>query len=313
MKYTSLLISLIMISLLVLTGCEKANPKAEENLLRYDEIFNGTSSDDQQSTCYLSMYFSFEDAVSHATNIFEGEFLSERKRDLGIEYFFRVKKQIKGTVGEEEVCVFSPYGTVYIEDSDISYEREQEYTLGETYLIIGERQVSVYYDYDKYLIYAKTRIPTANIENAKMYGDPLTMHAERTFADIDEMEEYITSVPSKYPDREFLGNDYIKSDDLELIARESDYLIQAEPIELEISLEGKGWDIYICRVTEIYKGDIEESEIEIAFFFGTVNVGEKYTVALSDTSCKGLYDLSSKHSLCTTQEQAEQMINAVNG
>ena len=262
----------------------------------------GSSSKNQ------SLYMSFEESVSEATNIFEGVFLGESQRNNETEYRFRVKKQIKGAVDEEEVSVTVPGYILYTKNGCISYDIYDEYTVGETYLLICTKQSSVYSDYDKYCIYSRTWIPTANIENAKIHNQSFSKNVGKEFADINELEEYITSLPQKNPAD---SDSYIKSDDLELIAKESDFLIQAEPTELVDSFYMEGTETYTCRVTEVYKGEITNDEIQIIFFADTVNIGEKYTVALSGWSSCKLFMLSSKNSLCTTEEQAEQMINAV--
>ncbi len=162
------------------------------------------------------------------------------------------------------------------------------------------------------MAYADMTILTENVESAKMYGCPLTKFSERTFADINEMEEYIAAFPPQTtaataaPEKA-----YIDSDDLSFIASESDHLIQVKPTKPDKSLENEGTEIYVCRITRRYKGNIAENEIRIKFFAGTVEIGKSYTVALNGGSSESLYELSSKHSLCTTQQQAEQMINAV--
>ena len=160
------------------------------------------------------------------------------------------------------------------------------------------------------MAYADMTILTENVESVKMYGCPLTKFSERTFADINEMEEYIAAIPPQTtaataaPEKA-----YIDSDDLSFIANESYHLIQVKPTKLNKSLENEGTEIYVCRITGRYKGNIAENEILIKFFAGTVEIGKSYTVALNGGSSESLYDLSSK--TASTQEQAQQMINAV--
>lgn len=252
--------------------------------------------------------FTFEESVSRATNIFECEFLSAAEKSDGIEYTVRVKKQIKGQIDKEYVVVLVSNASFSAQSAD----GLADYRVGESYLIISNMISSVYYSSDIYLAYADMTILTENVESAKMYGCPLTKFSERTFADINEMEEYIAAIPPQAtaataaPEKA-----YIDSDDLSFIASESDHLIQVKPTKLDKSLENEGTEIYVCRITGRYKGNIAGNEIRIKFFAGTVEIGKSYTVALNGGSSESLYDLSSKHSLCTTQEQAEQMINAV--
>ncbi len=74
---------------------------------------------------------------------------------------------------------------------EISYRGGTKYTVGETYLLIGTKNVSVYEeDYCAY--FNKLLINVSDPDNAEIYGESLYKHsAKESFANIDEIENYI--------------------------------------------------------------------------------------------------------------------------
>lgn len=289
----------VIISVLLLTSCGEANVGENPNgAIHYDMA-----------------YYTFEETVIYCTNIFEGTFVSSEKGKNYTYYKFKVDKQLKGEIKESVAYVCEPNGICDVlgEGIEISYQGGTKYNVGEKYLLIGTKNVSVYEE-DHYASFNKLLINLSDLKNAEIYGESLYKHsAKESFADISEMENYIQQKIDEYDGEptEYIGREYLRSDDLEYIGKNSDIIVEVTPIKLKEEFEPI--QRYVCRVEKIYKGELTETEINVDFFKDTVTVGQKYTVAITLSSIDNLYKFTSKHSLVTTENEVSELLKGVNG
>lgn len=288
-----------VLCIVLFVGCEKKET-TDDVIIAEDQIF-----------------VSFEEAVQQATNIVEATYANIFEKNGEIEYVFNVKKQLKGETGSETVCIHIPTRKmVSIIGKEISYLKNQNFAKDKDYLLILNRNISVYYEHEEYSQILDEYIPLDDLESAQIYHREIEedyVSDKNVFNSVETLESHIEQVISECdtPAKDYLGRDYIKSNDIVEIAKGSEYIATVTPIWMEPISSYPGTNIYKCRIDEVYKGDINTSETYILFFSGSVELEKSYTVALSGNSPEIVLVLSSKNSLCTTEEQAEQMINAV--
>ena len=260
------------------------------------------------------VYLTFEEAVQQSTNIVEATYVGGKFDGKYYEYRFTVDKQFCGSTEDDTIYVYGNGGVHY---GCLAYfDDENKYEIGKTYLLLLRREKSVYYDHDRYIPFVDIFIPTDDVTKAEMYRHDIKWKSESgedVFSDMESVENYISKLISecKKPKKEYWGNEYIESDNLAEIAEKSDCLLRVTPTELVESLDYEGTETYTCRVDEVYSGKFNRRETDIVFFGGTVDIGKSYTVALNRSPQDTALELSSKNSLCTTQEQADIMISAV--
>ena len=297
-KFIAFITAALCIALFVGCGKEKT---ADKSVITKDRIF-----------------VSFEEAVQQSTNIVEATYANIIEKNGEIEYVFNVKKQLKGETGSETVCIHLPDGKkISLSDHNPTYFN-QNFTKNKDYLLILNRNISVYNEHEEYSQILDEYIPLDNLESAQIYHSKIEedyISDKSVFESVETLESHIEQIISECdtPAKEYLGRDYIKSDDIVEIAKGSEYIAAVTPIWMEPISSYPGTNIYKCRIDGVYKGDINTSETYILFFSGSVELEKSYTVALSGDSPDIVLVLSSKNSLCTTEEQAEQMINAVKG
>lgn len=294
--------------LISLPACRNEN----ENLVRdADEI------EVQQEA--EAEYMSFEEALSSATDVLTGKFVSYTTVSDEVVYTeleFEVEEVLKGETDSEVIYVFEVPTLVSFSDMEESYlTATYDYTVGESYLLVLSRRVSVYYEHDRYYQEGEIYIPLSEPTDSMMYTQPLTLHNTSGLSLADEedllssIEGILVSVAAEdnTESSAYFGSAYIDSEDISELAAASDYVFSVQTVELLVEGVYAQTETWICKIETLYKGDISESvlsgRIYVVFFSGQVSAGEEYIVMASRSGPDSLiFTLTSENSVISCED-----------
>lgn len=268
----------------------------EQSVLPYeDDSFNQSDSTFVETQTQI-MYLSFEECLSAATHVVsatcKGEYETHGKyKDL----VFTVAKQYKGTDIPDEFHLRVCDQTVIVAGTDIGYSTSADnYEAGETYLLVLEKHVSVYYPYDLYLAYGNIKITN---DTAVMYdGSNITAHSNKLNNSssndvISYVENYVkNSVPPAAQ-----GFEFIRNSTLDYVVDNTTIIAVVTPTEYIGGSENNNTSRYLCTVNEVIKGSINDTDIKVIFVTGSVEPDCGYVVMLEEMGT--YYILSSQNSV----------------
>lgn len=178
------------------------------------------------------------------------------------------------------------------------------YIAGQSYILLLERFVSVYFDYDVYLPLVNTHITEAGNAN----GSTLEAHSGmQSVANTDAVIQHIVKTIDGGCDTSSVKGDYIKSIALDDIVNGSDLIVKVMVDSHVKHNELNGTDVYTCHIDKIYKGTVTNFETQIFFFEDSVEEGQSYIVMLDDRD-SDYYTLSSKNSVYSADQTIESRI-----
>ena len=247
-------------------------------------------------------YFTFEESMDIATNIVLAEYVGKEDKGRYCEFLFNIQKQYKGNLTENYLYVYRIKADVHIAEKGYSYNSLPNYVEGKSYVLLLERSISVYNEHDHFLPISGTLLPADNLNDLRIHGrQPLLSHSSMTKSDIktfQRFESYITKrvKASSLPGKEYSGIPYIKSNDIETIVKESDYIVRLKP-KTQGDVLADATVICECELIKQYKGKINKELIEVKFFKNTVDIDSEYIVAMTETVMTDRYVLSSKNSV----------------
>ncbi|MBE6596053.1 MAG: hypothetical protein E7641_00120 [Ruminococcaceae bacterium] len=255
------------------------------------------------------MYHSFEKSIDNATNILKGKCVSAQNNKREVIYEFDVVEQYKGDTTAKKIYVESERILVGVADKNYSFT-DPDYSVGEEYLLLLARHISVYYDNDIYhLVSSRPYIPLNGEEKIVIYGNErLSGHSELSFFKSQKPEkviEYTKNVISNSQNAdgvEYYGDPYIESTDLEDVVSKSEYVVKLIPTSKKDNPSNSVTGYYVCSVVETYKGDTETNEIMVELRLDSVKLKQEYIIALSRISDSNSYRISSKNSIYDTSE-----------
>ena len=302
--------------LLMLFGCQTtantpstglvSNPDSSDILSdEGDSVRTGNSSQLE--------YLTFEETLASATNIVVATYTGEFERN-GIydDLVFLTERSLKGTdIGEAfHVRLSNQAATAGNTDLQVPASPDS-FVQGEKCCLILEKHISVYNPYDVY-------VP---LHNVLMQGDqtPTMYTGSSDYADgQSERSDFDTAIASieallarSVDTSKVAGREFIRSDDVSEIAQESSSIAEVVPIALKGSNENNHTERYACSVQSVLKGKIPESDIEILFMAGTVEVGKTYTVMLENPGSFVYYVLSSKNSVYRSDDALSAQIKRI--
>lgn len=268
-------------------------------------------------------YMSFEGCIKASTDIFKGRCIGIIEHTEVIEYEFSVTERFLGEDTNSSVFVYArrrsytytnPEGEVVTVINGL--EETPNYEIGSEYYMMLSRNISVYYEHDRYYpTSAGLYIPADDISNSTMHGgESLLAHSELEKLDTEqELRDYILKIISDFElDSKplYTGDPYILATDMKSIIEGSEYVVKIK-IQSQKYADSKhgNKDIYLCIVTDSLSGGLERDEIiGVTFFPDTVSVGEEYILAVNlvlDTATPKLYHFSSKNSLFSLSQYDE--------
>ncbi len=269
---------------------------------------------EEYSGSALVIPMTFEEIISAATHIVVAEFTGELEISPGGRYSFlkfRPISSIKGSISDEyiSVCCFNgTYQLIDGKEAGTSYQGNvyaEGYKAGEQYLLVLEKHVMVFYDCDRYLPIGGLFIPkTSTIDEARMYSGNLSEQTgikteeNNTFRYYAEelIPELVKNDTSEKIDHK--GLDFIKSDSLNDIIPQSDYIFRLTVLEKKRDHLDVNNSEYECRVDEQIKGFTDETFIEVHAFPDSLQVGEQYLMFLTLVGDEGrsrMFNISSKN------------------
>ncbi|MBQ7604393.1 MAG: hypothetical protein IJU75_05505 [Clostridia bacterium] len=259
----------------------------------------------------LVIPMTFEEIVSAATHIVVAEFTGDI--EVSPEGFysylkFRPVSLIKGSVSDELIsvsCFNGSYQMIDGTDAHISYSGRAystSYQSGEQYLLILEKHVMVFYDCDRYIPIGGIFIPKTHTVNASMYGKRLSEYDEDKTEENSNFNHYCERIKKLVENdtsekTDHLGVDFIKSDSLNDIVPQSDYIFRVTVLDKKGDYPDANNSGYNCRVDEQIKGSTTETIIDVHAFPDSLQVGEQYLMFLTLVGPEGsrMFHISSKN------------------
>lgn len=255
------------------------------------------------------VYLTFEQTIDAATNIVQAKYIE--MEDLGTYYelLFNIEKQYKGNITEDYLYVHCEKSYVNVPEKGYNFDNLGEYVTGKSYILLLERHISVYYEHDIFLILSGTYLPVDNLEKLHIYGqEALTAHSSIKESDTEtfqQFENYITKKVDESPlkGKSYYGTAFIDSGDIEVIVKDSEYVVRLKPKTQGDGVASGKTAIYDCEVIKQYKGILDVENIKVKFLLNTVDMNSEYIVAINDSAVSGLYILSSKNSVMSVNEE----------
>lgn len=290
--------------LLLLTGCHGNDARAltPETVPATTTIVDGVviysqepllAPDKVLRTEYNVREMSMEEVVSETTHIVDAEFLGFYPRSRSNELVFRVASIYKGAFAEKNEVIF-------VQELRSNYRldpgQEAVYEVGQKYMLFLEKYSSVYYEHDKY------------VQLGQVYMPETDKDWESTHSETEKILSALTGTDSIKDQFSQYGSPYTTSTKIvdALDVADSVFVIRVD------SVFDEGLDTsttaYFCSVTKtVTNTPLNNGNLIIPFFDGTVEVGQEYLVLLCKTGEKSeIYNLASPNSVFTLTEAAQQ-------
>ena len=277
MKKNILVFICITILLISLVGC--GNPGDHNNAQSKENFPTANGS---------MIYRDFENMLKSATDVVSATFVGyEQNENNTFICQFSVKNRYWGEDTGEIIFV---YQTNYeqamfnLSGEPIPWSAESpSYLVGEEYLLILARHVSVYFLHDQYLnIGGNLYLPLSDLNQSKLYNEPLKKHAAiEDYSTESAIVSYVVNFlrDNKTPDVWMHGTPYIQSDDPELIITGAPYVLQVRVDELQ-QLPDKNKKLAVCTVVKSFKQTKDfGTAVNIYGVEGSVAVGNEYIIA----------------------------------
>ena len=301
LKRTFLIATSIMISLALFLTITSCAPHGTSNSFQNDVILNYESlsgSGDGLITQRSEIELTFTEAVELSDCAVVAEFELYSKAGDGVEYTFKVKEVLRGSIKEKTIHLFDSVGTSYIEGTDYSYNTGEDiYRVGEAYLLIMEEDDSLFFEYPHYVLVTNIYAPVNDFGKSTMYDKNLSELSG--IKSLDETKTYIRKAKAKV---KVDGEHYTTATDYPTIVKESDLVLEVKIVDLSSEGIYGNRNTYVTEVRKIIKGDrlstYDSGEIALVLMKGSVEIGKEYLVIINridDTS--RIYTQSSKKSV----------------
>ncbi|MCL2748034.1 MAG: S-layer homology domain-containing protein [Oscillospiraceae bacterium] len=240
----------------------------------------------------------FTEALEMSDSIIIGEYLSSAETDWGaIHCQFKVKKVLRGEVPEETIHMVVYGGTPYATGDDL-------YVTGGEYILVMNRNDSLFYEYPRYTPIGDIFIPLEDIGKSTMYGKEIREIADK---DIAYIEAFINDIAAPSIQE---GQRYTSATDYPTIVKETDLILKVTIKNLEIEGVAANSNTYVCSVTQnINEGSFvaigESQDILITVIKGSVEVGKSYIVMVNRIGeSSPIYTQSSLRSIVSLDDEA---------
>lgn len=230
------------------------------------------------SACIQREYVTFDELISISDAAIVGEYIETIVHEYYIEQKFKVKECLYGGVTDPEIYLCSNIGTANVEEIGYSYESGADiYEKGLSYLLVMERQQSIFYDHDRYMLNADVLLCESSKEY-RMYGQSIDLPAETS------MRDYITSLYNSVSHPANATQPVTYENELSEMVGESAYVGVVNILGLEIEGIHNG-NSYRCSVESLSKGSnlntYEDGTILMTILKGKVEVGHRYIIGFS--------------------------------
>lgn len=226
-----------------------------------------------------------EEAMAYATHIVKAEYLGTEVSEYGTKLRFAPKEAIKGKLDAEKDKV------IYVQPRTGEAASKDAYAVGEQYLLFLEKNISVYHD-DVYIQLSELLISSKD-SRWEDYCKRAASSAEKAG----------TETPDSY------GNKFTNSNNLsEIVAfAENIFVVSVDSVFGESKINPT--TVYRCTIRKTAKNQpVQDDEILITLFNGTVETGKEYLVLLADaTESAPVYTLAAKEGCVYDIETAKSV------
>jgi len=234
-----------------------------------------------------SVKISFNETVANATHVIDAEYVGDYTSEYGSEHMFKPIKVLKGEVDIDVNSV------IYVQPlSDHSEEETVPYKKNEQYMLFLEKNISVYYEHDKYVQIGELHLSSNDSKWEKYH-----VQLQTALVELDN------SAPSNY------GVDYTNSKEIKDILEVSQniFVVKIEDIYAKSTVTPT--TVYRSSVTKTIRNTpVEDGNILITLFNDTVDIGGEYVILLADaTDTAPVYTLASKNYSVYSFDEAEKI------
>ena len=224
----------------------------------------------------------FEESAMCATHIVDAVYIGKYQTQYGEELMFRPETVLKGAIDPEKEPI------IYVQPFISDESQEVEYVEENTYLLLLEKNCSVYYEHDQYVQIGQVYISSEDQTRWEQF------HARiPTSITLDE-----TQGETSY------GVEFTKSDNVSEIVNvaENIFVVNIEGIYAESEIAPT--TVYRCSVVKTIRNmPVEQGNILITLFNDTVEIGQEYLVLLADaTQTAPVYTLAAKNGVYGLEE-----------
>ncbi len=230
------------------------------------------------AACIQREYVTFDELISISDVAIVGEYIETIGHEYYTEQKFKVRECLYGDVTDSEIYLCSNIGTANVEEIGYSYESGADvYEEGLSYLLVMERQQSLFYDHDRYMLNADVLLCESSKEY-RMYDQSIDLPAETS------MRDYVISVYNSVPHPASVSAPVAYENELSEMVGESAYVGVVYILEMEIEGVHNG-NSYRCSVESLSKGSnlntYGDGTILMTILKGKVEVGHRYIIGFS--------------------------------
>lgn len=274
-------ILLCCVLLLCLTGCSNA-------------ISNGL--DIQRMTAIEDPY-TLEQVIQYSDCIVLGEYKETIDQDTYIEHCFEVKETLYGSVSKAMIKVFCHKIDVTVPELSFEYAADGNvYVPGESYILMLDSRDDVFFDETRYFFVGNAFLPVDQRNEQRIYNISINDVIKENVS----LDKYIVSYKENNKAVNIDKSEVVftRSDDIDDIAKITDYIIRARVDELL----AEGIDVssatFYCTPLEVIKGEElvcnERDQIGIVVPLNEVEIGNTYYFFVNHVSEMSiLYKVSS--------------------
>ncbi len=306
--------ALLCLAICVLTGCSQ---NATPDVFRQVTLKSVAYQDEIIRT--------FEEHLETATDVMVAEFVGYEYEDHYVDLNFKPVKVLKGQTQAAEIHVMETpddASPVTTPDGVVYTAFIHNYVAGHKYLLVMERRVSVYYEYDRYCIKGDIFIPLDDDIGCYMYQQPLQLESAELGTQGAQAAESAMQTVSQVIETSaentvaYYGQLPVDSNSLKEASEATEYIFRVRVDELYSEGLLYPTQMYWCTILESLKGALTEEELErwenrvvIKFRKGEVEPGEEYLLLLSrvtETSRMFIYSSTeaSVHPIASEAEKA---------
>ena len=292
--------------LINIVSCSDKNDVVESIVSNTDtKVSNAQESITEVQNCKI--FFTFEDAVAISNCAANAKYISYQDHGVYGEYEFQINEVLYGYIPEKTIYLFeSDVDTV---DYNYTFGKNM-YTPGDEYILIMERDDSLFYDNPRYvLVTDDIYIPLKNVNKSIMHAEQIAEIVEnRDSIDTSTLIKNIRKQNnSEFKNYEHKDTKYSKSDKLLDIVTEADLVLELKIDWLDIEGIFANVNTYNCTVVKVLKGETVErgydGKIWVTLFKNSVEIGERYVIMLSKIGEDStIYVQSSKKSIISAND-----------
>lgn len=230
-------------------------------------------------TCIQREYLTFDELISMSDVAIVGEYIETIEHEYYIEQKFKVNECLYGGVTDPEIYLYSDIGIANVGGIAYSYESGADvYEEGLSYLLVMERQQSILYDHDCYMLNADVLLCESSKEYS-MYARAIDIPADST------MRDYIISVYNSVPHPVSVSEPVSYENELSEMVGESTYVGIVNILEMEGEGKVHNGNVYRCSVESLSKGSnlntYGDGTILMTILKGKVEVGHRYIIGFT--------------------------------